>query len=176
MILYSEDGTKVICVKTKSPKWNSSKNSWDRISVTIDESEINFYFSVRNNGSFFYFLMGEDYYKTDIVAASGLDLWHYLHEEGKTLSRNAPDENKTENPVFKYNKEFVPKMDSAVTFIAGIDHAISKMEHSEEAVKQFSCLGWSNEMKEFILNALDSYQKSELQKIKEQKRRKKDGI
>lgn len=74
--------------------------------------------------------------------------------------------------VQEYNKEFLPQIQKAKSFImlfeSGISHMDDKLVNKNEVYKQFEIRGWPKETKEIILTALDYYRKREgLEKIKE---------
>lgn len=50
-----------------------------------------------------------------------------------------------------------PKISHAEVFINGIEHAMQKTDNPDETRKQLVCIGWSNECKETILEALECY-------------------
>ena len=59
--------------------------------------------------------------------------------------------------VNKYNNDFYPKYQKAVSFVSCIDNAIRKS--GEEAKRQMSIIGWDEETKNLILEALELYNK-----------------
>lgn len=59
--------------------------------------------------------------------------------------------------VNKYNNDFYPKYQKAMSFVSCIDNAIRKS--GEEAERQLSIVGWDEETKKFILEALELYNK-----------------
>lgn len=59
--------------------------------------------------------------------------------------------------VKKYNNEFYPKYQKALSFVSCIDNAIRKS--GEEATRQMSIIGWDEDTKNFILTALELYNK-----------------
>lgn len=75
MILYDENNSKHKSIKTNKPSFYSNKNSWDNFVKTIDGKEIKFYFTVRNNRSWFYFNYAEHWYKVNMVSDEGVDLY-----------------------------------------------------------------------------------------------------
>lgn len=60
--------------------------------------------------------------------------------------------------VQKYNDEVYPEIQKALSFISCIDNAIRKSEGDAE--KQFRCIGWNDETKKLILDAIDQYNES----------------
>ncbi len=85
MILYTEKGDKIKCIKTERPKLNSRKIWWDKICGNIDNEVVKFWFTVKNNRSNFYFEFKSEWYKTVICSSEGLDLWNWIYERGKGL-------------------------------------------------------------------------------------------
>lgn len=72
--------------------------------------------------------------------------------------------------VKEYNKEFLPQVNGAKTFISALDHIIEKVFAEnitdKDELKKFllevlHTYGWSEETKQLILNALESYRKHE---------------
>lgn len=59
--------------------------------------------------------------------------------------------------VKEYNTILHPKISRAEVFIKGIEHATQKTDNPGEARKQLACIGWSDECKETILEALECY-------------------
>lgn len=81
MIIYTDSNDKVICYKCNKPKMKN----FDHITTHIDENQIQFHFSVRNNASYYYFYFENQWYMTNMVQESGLDLFYYLYEKGLSL-------------------------------------------------------------------------------------------
>lgn len=61
--------------------------------------------------------------------------------------------------IGEYNKQFYPKISKAYCFINNLEHAAQKTDNYEETMKQLSCIGWDDECKETITEALVSYKK-----------------
>lgn len=59
--------------------------------------------------------------------------------------------------VKEYNTILHPKISCAEVFINGIEHATQKTDNPDETQKQLACIGWSDECKETILEALECY-------------------
>lgn len=59
--------------------------------------------------------------------------------------------------VKEYNTVLHPKISSAEVFIKGIEHAVQKTDNPDETRKQLACIGWSDECRETILEALECY-------------------
>ena len=86
MILYTKDGDKVKCIKLKqSPKINSKNDYWDNFERNINDQKVKFWFTVKTNRCYFYFVFNGEWYKTDMSSVDGVDLWHYLQEMGEGL-------------------------------------------------------------------------------------------
>jgi S-adenosylhomocysteine hydrolase len=77
MILYSKDNNKIKCTKCNQPKFKN----FDHIVGTIDGKKINFWFSIQNNGSNYYFEYNSQWYRTSIVTDDGLDLFEYIYND-----------------------------------------------------------------------------------------------
>lgn len=75
MILYTIENDKIHCYKTKKPKLSNA----DHITVKIDNNIVKFHFSVRNNASWYYFILEDQWYMTNMINLKGLDLFHYLY-------------------------------------------------------------------------------------------------
>ena len=72
--------------------------------------------------------------------------------------------------VKEYNKEFLPQVNGAKTFVNALDHIIEKVFAEDitdkEELKKFlldvlHTYSWSEETKQLILNALECYRKYE---------------
>lgn len=85
MILYSKDNDKIHCLKCNQPKFNGKNNYFDHIIGIIDDAKTKFWFSVRNNGSNFYFSYQDRWYRTSIVTEDGFDLHTWLYDKGEKL-------------------------------------------------------------------------------------------
>ena len=85
MILYSSQYDKVRCIKTKQPKFSNRNTGWDCITGNVDGKNIKFWFTVKNNRGYFYFIYCDEWYKTQIVNSDGFDLWDWLYEHGEDL-------------------------------------------------------------------------------------------
>lgn len=85
MILYSKYNDKIHCIKCNSPKFNRKNSYFDHITGYIDDMNIKFWFSVRNNGSNFYFLLSDQWYKTSIVTDDGFDIHVWFYDKGEKL-------------------------------------------------------------------------------------------
>ena len=72
--------------------------------------------------------------------------------------------------VNEYNHVWYPLYANSNVFISKLDDALTKA--GPEAVKQAKCLGWTPEMQEYILHAIEAYQAS----IREQVNVKKEYI
>lgn len=68
--------------------------------------------------------------------------------------------------IKEYNTVLHPKIGWARVFINGIDHAAQKTDNPKETQRQLACIGWSDECKETILEALDCYQSFMLETVK----------
>lgn len=90
MILYTKNHDKVKCIKTDRPKFRSKRVRWDRIIGVIDEKDVEFFFTLKNNVGYFYFIYGNQWYKTDICPCYGLDLWQWIHDEREALYTALP--------------------------------------------------------------------------------------
>ncbi len=86
MILYTKGGDKVKCIKLKQlPKINHKNDYWDNFERNINDQKTKFWFTVRTNRCYFYFVFQNEWYKTDMSSVDGVDLWHYLQEMGEEL-------------------------------------------------------------------------------------------
>ena len=88
MILYSKNNNKVHCVKCKPPKFNGKNNYFDHIVGEIEDIKTKFWYSVRNNGSNFYFIFENQWYRTSIVTDDGFDLHTWIYDKGEKLFTN----------------------------------------------------------------------------------------
>lgn len=59
--------------------------------------------------------------------------------------------------VKEYNTVFYPKISHAELFVKNMKHAIEKTENPKDVKTQLACIGWSDECKETILEALECY-------------------
>lgn len=59
--------------------------------------------------------------------------------------------------IKEYNTVLHPKISRATVFVNGIEHATQKTDNPEETRKQLVCIGWSDECKGTILDALECY-------------------
>lgn len=57
--------------------------------------------------------------------------------------------------VREYNDEWYKKFNNARSFVFCIDHALQKSD--DNARMQFSVIGWSDEMKQFLEDAIEYY-------------------
>lgn len=57
--------------------------------------------------------------------------------------------------IQQYNREFFPKYSSAHCLIHQLDTILDYL--GDDARSQFSSLGWNEEMKRFLLDALESH-------------------
>lgn len=90
MILYTKNGDKVRCIKLKqSPKINSKNDYWDNFERNINDQKTKFWFTLKTNKHYFYFVFQNEWYKTDLRSADGVDLWPYLQDMGESLNDNA---------------------------------------------------------------------------------------
>ena len=81
MILYTKDGDKVKCIRLKQPpKINRKNDYWDNFERNINNQKTKFWFTVRTNRYYFYFVFEDEWYKTDMSSIDGVDLWYYLKE------------------------------------------------------------------------------------------------
>ena len=78
MILYTKTTDKIKCTKTKPPRING-RCGWDHIFGKINDVATKFWFTVKNNSSYFYFQFKGEWYKTDIVPMGGMDVWCYIY-------------------------------------------------------------------------------------------------
>ena len=60
--------------------------------------------------------------------------------------------------VKEYNTVLYPKISHAKVFINGIEHATQKTDNPSDTQKQLACIGWSDECRETILEALKCYE------------------
>lgn len=67
-------------------------------------------------------------------------------------------EKKTRMTVKEYN-EWYRKLNNARSFVYCINHALDKCDNN--AKMQFEVIGWSNEMKEFLNEAIECYAKKQ---------------
>lgn len=58
--------------------------------------------------------------------------------------------------IKEYNTIRYPKINRATIFLKG-EHATQKADNPDETRKQLACIGWSDECKETILEALECY-------------------
>lgn len=59
--------------------------------------------------------------------------------------------------IREYNTILHPKISSAEVFIKGIEHAMQKTDNPDETRKQLACIGWSDECRETIIEAIECY-------------------
>ena len=85
MILYSKNNDKIHCVKCRPPKLNSRINYLDHMEGMIDDTKTKFWFSVKNNGSNFYFQMNNQWYRTSIVTETGFDVYIGIYDKREKL-------------------------------------------------------------------------------------------
>ena len=57
----------------------------------------------------------------------------------------------------KYNKEFYPKYCGAICAVRNMDHAIEKCTDPESMKHQLECVGWTDEIKNFVCDAIVYY-------------------
>lgn len=67
--------------------------------------------------------------------------------------------------IKEYNTILYPKINCAAVFVDGIEHATQKTDNPNETQKQLACIGWSDECKETILEALECYKAMLLKQI-----------
>lgn len=67
--------------------------------------------------------------------------------------------------VKEYNTILYPKISHAEIFINGIEHAMQKTDNPEGTQRQLTCIGWSTECKEIILEALECYRVMQLRQL-----------
>lgn len=67
--------------------------------------------------------------------------------------------------IKEYNTILYPKISRATVFVEGIEHATQKTDNPDETRKQLACIGWSDECKETILEALECYKAILLQQV-----------
>lgn len=67
--------------------------------------------------------------------------------------------------IKEYNTILYPKISRATVFVNGIEHATQKTDNPDETRKQLACIGWSDECKETILEALECYKAILLQQV-----------
>ena len=65
--------------------------------------------------------------------------------------------------VSEYN-EWYKKLNNARSFIYCIDHALQKSD--DNAKMQFSVIGWSPEMQDFLESAIECYAKKQRKKVR----------
>lgn len=84
MLLYTNKKEKVYCVKTKKPRFNGVlAYSWDFLERKINDTKVEFFFTVKNNRSYFYFSFKDSWYKTNFITKEDLDLYNYFeYNEG----------------------------------------------------------------------------------------------
>lgn len=83
MILYTENNDKVKCTKANTPKFGGkNKYLWDCMKRKIDTKTTEFYFTVKNNRSYFYFCFDDEWYKTKMITDDGVDLAIYFEWSG----------------------------------------------------------------------------------------------
>ena len=89
MILYTKTGDKVKCIKLKQPpKINSKNDYWDNFESNINDQKVKFWFTVRANRCYLYFVFQCGWYKTNMSSVDGVDLWYYFQELGEGLFNN----------------------------------------------------------------------------------------
>ena len=66
--------------------------------------------------------------------------------------------------IKEYN-EWYKKLNNARVFVSCIDHALEKSNNN--AKMQFEVIGWNEELKEFLNNAIDCYAKTTHGKIEQ---------
>lgn len=69
--------------------------------------------------------------------------------------------------VSEYNHVWYPLYTNSNVFISKLDDALTKA--GPEAVKQAKCLGWTPEMQEYILHAIEVYQASIRKQVNEKR-------
>lgn len=74
-------------------KINDKNNHWGNFERNINDQKVKFWFTVKTNRYYFYFVFNGEWYKTDMSSIDGVDLWHYLQEIGEGLNDNAGAEN-----------------------------------------------------------------------------------
>ena len=81
--------------------------------------------------------------------------WLYQSADDNFVS--IVDEGTKTISVQEYNEQVYPLLNNATCFISNIDHALQKSD--ENAQMQFRVIGWNEETKQFILNALEESRK-----------------
>lgn len=64
----------------------------------------------------------------------------------------------------EFNQGVCPKVSHASAFLHSLDHALEKGE-SAEAQRQVQIAGWSEEVRDTLLDALDAYYLAQKQRI-----------
>lgn len=67
--------------------------------------------------------------------------------------------------VKEYN-EWHKKLNNARSFVSCIDHALEKSDNN--AKMQFGVIGWNEELKEFLNNAIECYAKTMRSKVEQE--------
>ena len=67
--------------------------------------------------------------------------------------------------VREYN-DWYKKANNAISFVCCIDHALIKCD--ENSIKQFMAIGWSEDIKEFLCDAVECYRKEQKEKLKKE--------
>ena len=71
--------------------------------------------------------------------------------------------------VREYNTIYIPKIETASTFLYALPHAMQKSGAYEEAMHQLRCIGWNDELVQTFNAALNCYQQSLLDQVKDEK-------
>lgn len=73
-------------------------------------------------------------------------------------------ENRAQKLTKEFNSETYPKISHARSFVSCIDHALQKCD--ENARRQFECIGWSDEVRETLLRAVDLLERVERDQLR----------
>lgn len=68
--------------------------------------------------------------------------------------------------VKEYNEVWYPLINNSAVFLGALEHNIKKAESPEEALANLRILGWGPELKKFMNDAVNAYQKELLSQIK----------
>ena len=73
MLIFDEQGFKMIATKTNKPKIKAG--DWDSVYIRIDEEKYNFYCSNKGNRSNFYFKLNDEWYRLPMYDSNVGDLY-----------------------------------------------------------------------------------------------------
>jgi len=81
MILYNKFNQRVHCIKCNPPRFKY----FDYIKGYIDDVETNFWFSMKNNSSYYYFSLFNQWYKTYMVTEDGISIFTMIEKKNERL-------------------------------------------------------------------------------------------